>query len=316
VTEHCDSSRQLSCRPRRALDPEEAALEIRDDRGELLTDRLPWATVSDWRPSSCGADLIDLEIDGGRFTPVPEYARSIWERWLAGPPDAVNAWAGLDTRCRGAWLDLARERACRRSHHARPAGHAYELDGRHITDEPALYLALGEAVNGPGGYFGGCLAALDDCLRGTFGYTAPTTLLWRDAATAREHLSHALTPEGQPYDLFASALEALEISVALVPDARLPGAVSVDLGGHVRGPSVDTELVALDVLHRDARIIAVIQRSHVYRAERDQSCALGLKCGEALFTYESGANPHVKMQPVLGGLPFGNALEVQSRAHT
>ncbi|SDL00148.1 Barstar (barnase inhibitor) [Streptomyces indicus] len=60
-----------------------------------------------------------------------------------------------------------------------------------------------------GGYFGGCLAALDDCLRGDFGYTAPATLLWRDAATARKHLSHALTPDGQPYDLFAAALEAL-----------------------------------------------------------------------------------------------------------
>ncbi|MFE7114305.1 barstar family protein [Streptomyces sp. NPDC057654] len=194
---------------RRALDLEEVALEIRDDQGELLTDRLLWATVSDWRPSSRGTDLIDLELDGGLFRPVPEFARPIWERWLAGPPDAVNAWAGLDTRRRGAWNDLVRERACRRSHRDRPAGHAYELDGRYITDEPALYLALGEAVHGPGGYFGGCLAALDDCLRGTFGYTAPATLLWRDAAIAREHLSHSLTPDGQPYDLFAAVLEAL-----------------------------------------------------------------------------------------------------------
>ncbi|MFE6826235.1 barstar family protein [Streptomyces sp. NPDC057690] len=199
----------LTTGTRRAMDLEEAALEIRYGQGELLTDRLLWATISAWRPSSCGADLIDLELDGGRFTPVPEHARSIWERWLAGPPAAVNTWAGLDTRRRGAWHDLVRERACRRSHRDRPAGHAYELDGRYITDEPALYLALGEAVNGPGGYFGGCLAALDDCLRGTFGYTAPATLLWRDAATAREHLSHALTPDGQPYDLFTAVLETL-----------------------------------------------------------------------------------------------------------
>ncbi|MFJ6572238.1 barstar family protein [Streptomyces sp. NPDC091292] len=194
---------------RRALNLEEAALEIRDSQGELLTDLLLWPTISDWRPSSLGADLIDLELHTGNFTPVPEYARPIWERWLAGPPDAVNAWVGLDTRRRGAWHDLVRERGCRRSHRDRPTGHAYELDGRHITDEPALYLALGEAVNGPGGYFGGCLAALDDCLRGTFGYTAPATLLWRDATIAREHLSQALTPEGRPYDLFAGVLEAL-----------------------------------------------------------------------------------------------------------
>ncbi|MEU5286488.1 barstar family protein [Streptomyces sp. NPDC020755] len=194
---------------RRALDLEEAALEIQDGEGELLADRPLWATVSDWRPSACGADLIDLELDAGRFTPVPEYARPIWERWLSGPPDAVNAWAGLDTRRRGAWHDLVQERACLRTHRDRPSGHSYELDGRHITDQPALYLALGEAVNGPGGYFGGCLGALDDCLRGAFGYTAPATLLWRDAATARGYLSHALTPDGQPYDLFSEVLESL-----------------------------------------------------------------------------------------------------------
>jgi len=58
------------------------------------------------------------------------------------------------------------------------------------------------------------------------------------------------------------------------------------------------------------------QESHAYRAERDQSCAFGLKCGQALFTHEPGADPHVKMQPILDDLAFGNALEEQSRAHT
>jgi RNAse (barnase) inhibitor barstar len=194
---------------RRALDLEQAALEIRDDHGEPLTERLLWTNVTAWRPSSYGTGLIDLELDGEFFTPVPEDARPLWERWLAGPPDTLGAWTSLDTRRRGAWLDLVRERACRRAHSDRPPGHAYELDGRHITDEPGLYLALGEAVNGPGGYFGGCLDALDDCLSGTFGYTAPATLLWRDATTAREHLSHALTANGHPYDPFAEVLNVL-----------------------------------------------------------------------------------------------------------
>lgn len=194
---------------RLALNLEEACLEVRDDRGEPLTDRLLWAQVRTWRPSSHGTDLIDLELDGKFFTPVPEYARAIWDRWLTGPPDAPGSWACLDTRQRGAWLDLVRERSSRRKHQHRSAGHVYELDGRHITDVPGLYLALGEAVNGPGGYFGGCLDALADCLRGTFGYTAPATLLWRDAATAREHLSHLLSPEGEQYDLVAMVLEVL-----------------------------------------------------------------------------------------------------------
>jgi len=38
------------------------------------------------------------------------------------------------------------------------------------------------------------------------------------------------------------------------------------------------------------------------RAERDQSCAFGLKCGQALFTHEPDADPHVKMQPFLDDL--------------
>ncbi len=87
---------------RRALDLEQASLEIRDDRGEPLTDLLLSARVRSRRPSSRGPGLIDLELDGELFTPVPEYARPLWERWFAGPPEAPGAWARLDTRHRAA----------------------------------------------------------------------------------------------------------------------------------------------------------------------------------------------------------------------
>ena len=52
------------------------------------------------------------------------------------------------------------------------------------------------------------------------------------------------------------------------------------------------------------------------RAEREQSCALGLHCGQARFTHQPGADPHVKMQPILDDLALGDALEEQSRACT
>ncbi len=57
------------------------------------------------------------------------------------------------------------------------------------------------------------------------------------------------------------------------------------------------------------------QQSHAYGAERDQSCALGFERGEALCTHEPGADSHIKMQPILDDLPFGNTLEEQSGAH-
>ncbi|MFE2263029.1 barstar family protein [Streptomyces griseosporeus] len=201
--------RALANGTRRALDLGEAWLEIRDDRGELLTDRLLRPVVRSWGPSSRGTDLVDLELGGQLFQPVPEYARPVWGRWFAGPPDGLNAWAGLGSRERGVWLDLVRERGCRRRYETGPAGHTYEMDGRYVTDEPGLFLALGEAVNGPGGYFGGCLEALWDCLRGGFGCTAPATLVWRGADTAQERLSRRLSAEGEPWDLVAGVLDVL-----------------------------------------------------------------------------------------------------------
>lgn len=198
----------LATGTRAALDLGEAALRIHDDNGAPLIEHLLWARISSWVSTFSGSDLINLELAGEDFAPVPEHAQPVWEQWFTGPPNTENAWAGLDTRRRGTWLDLVRERGCH-PHPGRPPGHAYVLDGRHITDEPGLYLALGEAVNGPGGYFGGCLDALADCLNGAFGYTSPATLLWHDASTVREHLSRALTPEGHPYDLLAETLDVL-----------------------------------------------------------------------------------------------------------
>lgn len=57
------------------------------------------------------------------------------------------------------------------------------IDGRCIRDIPDFYLQLGELVNGPGGYFGASLDALDDCLCGGFGLTPPLTIVidgWTD----------------------------------------------------------------------------------------------------------------------------------------
>ncbi|WP_407924490.1 barstar family protein [Actinomadura physcomitrii] len=47
---------------------------------------------------------------------------------------------------------------------------------------------MGEAINGPGGYFGWNLDALDDCLIGSWGAAAPFRLVWHESATARRHL--------------------------------------------------------------------------------------------------------------------------------
>ncbi|WP_410652226.1 barstar family protein [Amycolatopsis sp. cmx-4-54] len=38
-----------------------------------------------------------------------------------------------------------------------------------MTDIEGFYRAIGEPIDGPGGYFGWNLGALEDCLHGDFG---------------------------------------------------------------------------------------------------------------------------------------------------
>ncbi len=56
---------------------------------------------------------------------------------------------------------------------------------------------------------------------------------------------------------------------------------SFPIAGGAEAGSVEAELVALDVLHHEARLVVVIggQQSHAYCAQRDQPCAFGLQGG-------------------------------------
>ncbi|MCC8247074.1 barstar family protein [Saccharothrix luteola] len=47
---------------------------------------------------------------------------------------------------------------------------------------------MGEAINGPGGYFGWNLDALDECVTGQFGAHPPFRLVWHDSAIAADRL--------------------------------------------------------------------------------------------------------------------------------
>ena len=54
---------------------------------------------------------------------------------------------------------------------------------------------IGAAVNGPGGYFGRNLDALNDCLRGGFGTPDDGDFVfeWRDHEVSRRHLGYPET---------------------------------------------------------------------------------------------------------------------------
>ncbi|MFI6055250.1 barstar family protein [Streptomyces violascens] len=71
----------------------------------------------------------------------------------------------------------------------------YVLEGRRIHTLADFWLVIGEAVNGPGGYFGRNLDALNDCLRGGFGTPedGDFTVEWHDHAVSRRALGYAET---------------------------------------------------------------------------------------------------------------------------
>jgi RNAse (barnase) inhibitor barstar len=144
-------------------------------------------SVTSARPSPLGAGLFDVTFDTGINDALPVGARQIWERWRSGHPAERNQWASYDRDLRHQWAGAAL------SHHRygepdRSAGATYHLDGQHVTDVEGFYCAIGEAVNGPDGYFGWNLDALHDCLCGRWGASTPFRLVWHDAAVAKANM--------------------------------------------------------------------------------------------------------------------------------
>jgi RNAse (barnase) inhibitor barstar len=143
-------------------------------------------TVSAGEPSRLGKGLLDVTVDRDPGEPLPAGVLEIVEHWRTGGPSQRNLWAGYDPELRHRWAGVALGHMS--SAPVRPPGTTYDLDGRFVTDIEGFYCAIGEAINGPGGYFGWNLDALDDCLRGGFGAQPPFRLAWHDSAVAREHL--------------------------------------------------------------------------------------------------------------------------------
>ncbi|MER6353192.1 barstar family protein [Streptomyces sp. NPDC001634] len=186
--------RLLGCTPhgalREALDAGEEDLGhaklLRVDASGRPVQSAAEGELTAWIPSARGRGLVDLTLEPWSERP-PRAALEVWELWGRGRPAETGLWAGCSTGGREFWLRTARENHPR----GRPdqsSGATYHLYGRHIIDHPGFFCALGEAVNGPGGYFGWGLDALDDCLRGRWGAAPPITLVWHDAQVARSSL--------------------------------------------------------------------------------------------------------------------------------
>ncbi|MFC8917362.1 barstar family protein [Streptomyces sp. NPDC057116] len=73
----------------------------------------------------------------------------------------------------------------------------YVIEGRRVTALAGFWQVVGEAVNGPGGYFGRNLDAFADCLSGGFGTPEDGDFVieWRDHQLSRRSLGAAVFDE-------------------------------------------------------------------------------------------------------------------------
>ncbi|MEU1276587.1 barstar family protein [Streptomyces sp. NPDC005799] len=71
----------------------------------------------------------------------------------------------------------------------------YVLDGTQVRTLEDFWRLIGEAVNGPGGYFGKNLDAFADCLSGGFGQPDDDDYVveWRDHQASHEYLGYPET---------------------------------------------------------------------------------------------------------------------------
>ncbi|WP_151482668.1 barstar family protein [Streptomyces albicerus] len=217
------SVRLLGCAPRGALrtaldtgeeDLGHAKLIRLDTSGCTVQSAVEGELVA-WIPSARGRGLVDLTLEPWSERP-PTAAEQVWELWDDGRPAAPGLWAQCGVEGRRHWLSMALDHHEADKPDAEPGG-TYHLEGRHITDDQGFFCAIGEAVNGPGGYFGWGIDALTDCLRGRWGAARPFTLVWHDAEVARTCLGLVPRTDRRPWTFE----ELLEVLVDKGIDVRL-----------------------------------------------------------------------------------------------
>ncbi|UKY51299.1 barstar family protein [Streptomyces inhibens] len=147
--------------------------------------------VTDIRRTGASDDARACDLTASFFgyaSPFP-FAGDFWRKWAAERRPALGEWKKYPIEAHDSWLHVvqtawfgAGRSAIRYSEKSQ-----YEIDGGDVASMASFYCALGEAVNGPGGYFGSNLDALADCLS----RSEPFLLAWRDSGAARESLGSA-----------------------------------------------------------------------------------------------------------------------------
>jgi hypothetical protein len=181
-------------RPTRTLELGEAVLDVRTASGHVLGDYSLWDTRLLVPAGSSEATLV------ARVGTLPHAgAEWVWDLWATNRPGSVNLWAQLPVGEREAWLEVAQIVSFRENRLPYPAlRERIDVDGTHVEDLASLFCALGEAVEGPGGFCGASVAGLADCLRYAPRSTGRPQLIWHEFAVAEKTLARRVETDNGP----------------------------------------------------------------------------------------------------------------------
>ncbi|WP_033403862.1 barstar family protein [Paenibacillus fonticola] len=130
----------------------------------------------------------DIILRGSLKEVLAHKELEIWNMWRISQPLRKNEWSSLSEDERRAWLKVVTNYNINKSNCYETEEIIFHLDGTYVTDYPSFFCALGEAINGPGGYYGFDVCSLIDCVHGGFGATAPFTLIWKNHLVAEKCL--------------------------------------------------------------------------------------------------------------------------------
>ncbi|WP_435589984.1 barstar family protein [Micromonospora aurantiaca (nom. illeg.)] len=178
-----------SMNPLRPTLLQDIALQVLDlSESPAATYYIGEVEVVEITPSDFGDGVDVVGSFKGYYLPFP-YAADIWRRWVDGTPIVVGEWQSLDAHRHSSWLHVVQAAWFGGGRDATrcTANASYSLDGSSMANVSSFYIALGEAVNGAGGYFGSGLSALEDCLRNATLMNS-FELIWRDFSTSETAL--------------------------------------------------------------------------------------------------------------------------------
>ncbi|MEW2079885.1 barstar family protein [Streptomyces sp. NPDC013433] len=170
---------------------EDAVLEIvnrrREKVGEYFIGRVMLGDMGTESPDG-KISSTSYRFFGERY----EYpgAAEIWRRWASGIAVEKGEWLQWPVSHHGAWLHVVQNAWFTSNHRAARYGvdEVAHLDGAHIFTKPGFFCALGEAVNGPGGYFGSNLDAMADCISSSLDEKPLVRVIWRNFRASQDVL--------------------------------------------------------------------------------------------------------------------------------